>query len=161
MARSLRKMILITSNAYRDREGEIISEVALGDDVDSRWNDEGEFIGHQPLFWWHDGEAIGEIIYADMEGPFLIEVAEELPNKVINAGTVDEPYHVWVSAIWDGMEKASETDDPQLGTSHGFHFNPDEFDDEEEVYGEIDKAETSVLPLWKAANLFTLAEVVR
>ncbi len=150
----LRLMLLVTSNAYRDREGEIIREKALRQYVESSWSD-GEFIGEDSLLVWHGGDAIGEIIYADMEGPFLIEVARELPDDIVNlAISGEEAVRASIKEVWDGMDSYPDA----LGTSHRFyHLRRDK---QNGVYENIYKFETSILPLDKAANQITSAEIL-
>lgn len=149
----LRLMLIVTSNAYRDREQEIVSEKALSDYVESSWNGE-QFVGDNAHLLWHDGDPIGDIIYADMEGPFLIEVSRERPNAVINVARQGEPpLYTTVRAVWDALESA-----PDLAASHRFFY--DEQDREDLIYDMIVKTETSTLPRWAAANVVTLSEVV-
>lgn len=152
----LRLMLTITSNAYIDRESEIVSEQALTGYVQDSWDETTRtFIGDNPLLVWHDGEPIGDIIAADMEGPFLLEIARERPNAVINLARVGEPpVLAEIKAVWDVLERESD-----LAVSHQFMFvNSDRADG---VYEYIRKTETSVLPRWAAANYFTEAQVIR
>lgn len=149
----LRLMQIITSNAYRDREGEIVSQKALEDYVEDSW-DGDEFVGDNPLLVWHAGDPIGDVIYADMEGPFLIEVARERPNALVNVSDEDEePLMVEIKAIWDGLERESD-----LGASHA--FLPLASDRKDGVYKRIHKVETSVLPRIAAANFLTESVIV-
>lgn len=150
----LRLMLLVTSNAYRDREGEIIREKALQQYVESSWKDD-EFVGDNPLVFWHSVEPIGDIIYADMEGPFLIEVARERPNAVVNIARDGEPpVEAEIKEVWDGLQSYPD----ELGASHEFFYlRPDRAD---KVFENIIKTETSVLPLENAANIITLAEIL-
>ena len=149
-----RLMVIRTSNAYRDREGEIVSQKALQGYVESCWKDD-TFVGNNPLLLWHAGDPIGDIVFAEMVGPFLIEVARERPNGVINVAAAGEPpLLTTVKAVWDALEQ-----EPDLGASHQFYFNTS--DREDGVYEEIFKTETSTLPRLAAANLITDSEVVR
>lgn len=149
-----RLMLLVTANAYKDREKEIVSQKALEGYVSASWKD-NEFIGDNPLLVWHAGDPIGDIIYADTEGPFLIEVARERPNATVNLAEEGQaPVEVEVRAVWDALEQEKE-----LGASHEFYYITS--DREDGVYEMIHKTETSVLPRWAAANYFTEAEVLR
>lgn len=149
----LRLMLIVTSNAYRDREQEIVSQKALTDYVESCWEGDA-FIGDNTHLLWHDGDPIGDIIYADMEGPFLIEVSRERPNTVINIARQGEaPLYTTVKDVWDALDTA-----PDLAASHRFFY--DEQDRKDLIYDMILKTETSTLPRWAAANLVTLSEVV-
>lgn len=154
-ADGLRLMLTITSNAYIDREAEIVSQKALEGYVLDSWDSETRaFIGDNPLLVWHDGDPIGDIIAADMEGPFLLEIARERPNAVINlAASGQEPVLAEIKAVWDVLER--ETD---LAVSHQFMFLAS--DRADGVYDYIRKTETSVLPRWAAANYFTEAQVI-
>lgn len=155
-ADGLRLMLTITSNAYIDREDEIVSQKALEGYVQDSWDGESKaFIGDNPLLVWHDGDPIGDIVAADMEGPFLLEIARERPNAVVNlAGAGDVPVLVEIKAVWDILEA-----EPNLAVSHQFMFIAS--DRADGVYEYIRKTETSVLPRWAAANYFTEAQVVR
>lgn len=149
----LRYMVIVTSNAYVDREHEIISEKALGDYVASCWKGD-TFVGDNVHLLWHGGDPIGDIVYADMEGPFLIEVSRERSNTLINIARAGEPaIMTTVKSVWDALER--ETD---LAASHRFYY--DVSDREDGVYDQIGKTETSTLPRWAAANLITLSEVI-
>jgi hypothetical protein len=153
-----RLMVLRTSNAYRDREGEIVSEKALQGYVESVWKDD-QFVGDNPLLLWHAGDPIGDIVFAEMIGPFLVEVARERANAVINiAADGEPPIETTVKAVWDALEieQAQGTED---GASHKFYY--DTRDREDRVYEQIRKTETSVLPRKAAANYMTDAEIVR
>lgn len=151
---NLRLMVIRTSNAYRDREGEIVSQKALQGYVDSCWKG-NTFVGSNPLLVWHGGDPIGDIIFADMIGPFLVEVARERPNAVINLGIDGEPpIETTVKAAWDALEMESD-----MGASHEFYY--DTSDRKDGIYDVIVKTETSTLPRWAAANLITDSEIVR
>lgn len=146
-----RLMLIITSNAYKDREEEIIKERALGLWVDSQWEGD-QYIGDNPLLVWHGGDPIGQIIFSDMEGPFLVEVAKEGdPDKLINlALPEEEPIQTTIKAVWDGLESMDDN-----GASHLFRFL--EGDEKDKTYDLIVKEETSVLPIAAAANPYTTA----
>jgi len=149
----LRLMLLITSNAYRDREQEIVSQKALEEYVEESWDGDA-FIGDNVLLVWHAGDPIGDIVYAEMEGPFLIEVAQERPNAVINlAAAGEEPLPAEIKAVWDALE-----DETDMGASQGFY--PVAMDRKDGVYQKIDKEETSTLPRFVAANYITDSWVV-
>ncbi|HMB74830.1 MAG TPA: 2'-5' RNA ligase family protein [Kiloniellaceae bacterium] len=149
-----RLLLVVTSNAYRDREREIVEQKAWEAYVDYVWKD-GTFDGETPLLLWHGGEPIGDIIYTDTEGPFLIEVARERPDAVINlAHDGEAPIEAQISDVWDALE---EQDD--LGASPEFAYI--EQDRADSVYEVVLKTETSILPQSAAANVYTFAEVLR
>jgi hypothetical protein len=93
-----RMMFLVSSNAYKDREQEIVRQKALEEYVKN-------FTGNK-LLWWHGGDAIGKIIDAQMVGAFLVEVAKELPNRAINLARKanDEPMRTTIKEVWDFIE---------------------------------------------------------
>lgn len=155
----LRHMFLITSNSYRDRENEFITTKALTEYVESSWH--GDDFTRQPLLFWHGQEntpiekqeSIGEIIWSDMKGPFLLEVAREILGTITHRGKAYS-----VAAIWDYIEEHPEEG---WGASHGFHFVEKERDsDGSKTYHAIHKFETSVLPRKVAANLYTFSGVI-
>lgn len=150
----LRLMMIVTSNAYKDREDEIITEKALNEYVDSCWK-EGDFVGNNPLLVWHGGDPIGDIIYAEMSGPFLIEIARERPNRMVNLARQGEPpLYAEVKAVWNGLER-----EENLGASHEFGFERSDRDDG--IYERIYKTETSILPRQSAANFLTDGEILK
>lgn len=136
-----RNMLLITSNGYPDRGKEVITVGALTKYVEDSW-DGNKFTTSNMLNYRHRKEDIGKIIFADMEGPFLVELAEELPT----------PYS---RACWDLIER---TPDFCWGASHEFYGSTT--DKKNGVYQYIYKVKTTVLPLYEAANSLTLAGVL-
>lgn len=150
----LRRALIVTGNAYVDRDDEIIRQVAFEAMVDSCWK-EGQFAAEHPLLFWHRGDPIGRVVWADTFGPFLVEVAEELPDHQINVADKSDPAKfTTVKEIWDIIE-ASPID---WGASYEFFFADGDADDG--VFDEIIKTETSVLPRGQAANGFTLCQVL-
>jgi hypothetical protein len=150
---NLRRALMVTSNAYEDREGEILKEKALGAYVEHSW-DGDTFVGNNPLYVWHGGDPIGQIVYADMIGPFLLEIAQERPDTTINlAESGQSPIKASVKSVWDAL---AET--PNLRASHRFgHILGDERDG---VYDRIFKLESSVLSGAYPANWWTYFRVL-
>ncbi len=148
----LRMMFLISTNAYQDREGDIISTKALRHYVDNFEPNE--------LRFWHSRGAIGEIVEARMTGPFLVEVAKELPGTYDIRHRRDPRKHpVLVSrkATWDLIEKSSDA--IAWGASPGFtHPMIDRLDG---VFDHFQKYETSVLPRSAAANAVTFSQILK
>jgi hypothetical protein len=142
-----RFMLLIASNSYQDREDEIVKEKALKAYVDH--------FEPTPHLFWHGGDPIGEIIAAEMHGPFLLEVSRELPDARINLARGEEP-DIWVSrkAVWDAIEKNTIP----WGASIGFYYQKG--DEQDGAFSAILKKETSTLPLEDAANGITLSNVI-
>ncbi len=152
--RGRRFMFIVTSNSYKDRENETIATKALQAYVDKAWAVEDKCLPRNPLLFWHDGQPIGDIVWTDMEGPFLLEVAKERPNQVVKLTTKGRIWKTTIKHIWDAIEKGGY----RFGASHGFRVQDSDFEDG--VYKHIAKFETSVLPLDAAANPYTFAGVV-
>lgn len=149
----LRLMLLVSSNAYRDDEDEIVRQKALEHYVESGWK-EDKFVRENPLLYWHEGDPIGDVVYADMDGPFLVEVARERPDAVVNLAAKNKPpMETSIKEFWDGLEK-----EEGLGASIRFLYPKGDKEDGE--FEKILKLETSVLPRKKAANKITDAEVL-
>ncbi len=145
-----RHMVIVTSNSYKDREGEYISSEALKAYVDSQWQGD-QWRGDNRVLFWHKGPAIGKIVWADVHGPWLVEVARE---RASGLPTVQR----YSKAIWDAVERS----DIEWGASHGFVYrNADrEVGEDGVTYRAIRKFETSVLPLQYAANALTYSGVL-
>lgn len=145
-ADGLRLMLIVTTNAYQDREGEIVTRKALEDDTDRRWEG-GRFVQGDPVVYWHDDpeqhpdRIIGDVVYANMHGDFLVEVAKERPTD-------------YARRVWDFVQKG----DRAWGASHGFQYRAGEKAQGE--YSFTRKFETSILPLQNAANEYTFAGVL-
>jgi len=145
----LRRMVIVASNAYEDREEEIIREKALHEYVE-------DFDGNQPLLFWHGGEPIGRIVSAKMVGPFLVEIAEELPDAPVNLARKGRPeINTTIKQTWDAIEAAGDV----WGASIGFKYLDGDRDDG--IYEQIRKFETSLLPYEQAANPFTPARLLK
>lgn len=142
-AEGRRYMFIVTSNSYEDREQETIATKALERYVDNCWVAEDYFQSnnvHQ--FWHHDGLTDGDIVWADMDGPFLLELAKERDDIVSKA-------------IWDYYE----TTDEDLGASHRYwKRKQDKLADG--TLPIISKFETTTLPRFAAANLLTYSGVI-
>lgn len=130
---------MASSNPYKDRDKEFVSEQALRDAIDAEWKG-GEYVGSAPVLFWHRGDPIADILWADIESGFLIEIAKER----------DTP---WAKAVFDMIERL----DIEWGVSIGFKAR--RIDKILRVFKAITRKETSVLPLQFAANPFTYAEV--
>lgn len=154
-ADNLRLMFIVTSNSYLDRDKETITTKALGRYVDKAWAVEDKCLPDNVLLFWHKGEPIGDIIWTDMEGPFLIEVAKERPNKQINLTAQGKSHKTTVRDMWDAIESATET----WGASHGFRY-PESAKSSDGTYHYIAKFETSILPQRAASNPYTFAGVI-
>lgn len=142
--RDQRFMLSISSNSFEDREQETIMTKALQTYVNNGWQ-HGRWTDVQPCYWWHDETLppIGRIVWADMEGPFLIEIIQELPTR-------------FAKAVFDGVEAYPEI---EWGTSIGFDY-PENEKLPDGTYKQIFKFESSLLPLKEAANPYTLSTVI-
>jgi hypothetical protein len=124
------RWITLTSNMWRDRDGEIIPAAAHEENVAH-----AESTKDMPeLRLWHvPGSRVGVADWADFAHGFLL-----------HSGGFDK-----------GMEGVAESlaacKEP-LGVSHGFYYEKDEGSD---VYRSYRDFEVSVLPLEKAANQWT------
>ena len=147
----LRYMFIITSNSYKDREHETITTEALTRYVDGSWVAEDKCITNNKHLYWHDDNIhIGDIVMADMVGPFLIELSKEREGTFEHNGKTYP-----VSALWDYFEVTDE----MQGASHRFkHVASDGADG---VFNWIKKEETSTLPLQDAANAITFSGVIK
>lgn len=129
-----------TTNAFKDRDGEIFSTKAIEDYIARHGDEEdkGEF-----RFWHIPGSKFGTVRWQGMSGRFLVE-----------AGPFDR------SPVGDAMKSFfSRYPDshPDIcpegwGTSHGFSYRA--ADRADKVYDWFEKRETSVLPRAVAANQF-------
>lgn len=151
----LRYMLIVTSNSYKDRDDETIRTKALKEYVDKAWAVEDKCLPDNELLFWHDGDPIGDIVWTDMEGPFLYEVAKERPNKRIQLSSERKVIST-IKNVWNFIE--SNPQRYRWGASHGFKY----LDSAKKngVYDRIAKFETSALPLDAAANPYTFAGVV-
>lgn len=145
-----RRMFLVSSNPYRDREADIVKEAALQDYVRT-------FDGND-LKFWHTGHPIGRIVSAEMVGPFLVEEAVEADNRVIITRTPDGRGMrvTTIKTVWDELEADPGRYD---AASIGFRYRLGD-KGQDRAFRRIYKHETSVLPHVAAANAYTYAEVV-
>jgi hypothetical protein len=146
-AHNRRYMFLLSSNAYTDREDEIVRQTAL-----ELYVKQFKPNAHK---LWHRGNPIGQIVAAQNIGPFLLEVSRELPDATIDISGDDEPpMPVTIKQVWNYAER-----NPGLfGASIGFKYLKG--DEQDGVYDAILKEETSTLPLSEAANAITLSTVI-
>ncbi len=140
-----RLMLIVTSNSYMDREQETITTAGLKGWVDTCWKAvEGEFATDNPLVFWHDMRVkMGDIVWADVRGPFLVELARESDGAVSKA-------------MFDYVEAHPEE---KWGASHKFAYYKSH-KDVDGTYHRIIKKETTVLPRSAAANALTFSGVI-
>jgi hypothetical protein len=144
----MRMMLILTTNAYVDREGEAISHKALEAWVARQWQGD-RFVGGCPLLFWHNWRLkMGEIIYSDLVGTFLVELAREDDTPIARA-------------LWNAVERQ-----PHGAASHGFAWEKTSLRYDRKtgkvikVYRDLEKVETSWLPRSAAANALTYAKVI-
>jgi len=144
-----RYMFLISSNAYQDREEEIVKEKALQEYVDT-------FEPGGDVMFWHGGDPIGEVVEAKMVGGFLVEIAKELPDQKIDLSRPDEdPYPTTIKAVWNAIEKSDIT----WGASIGFKYPKG--DEQDKAFDTVLIFERSILPRNAAANAVTMSKVMK
>lgn len=123
---------LISSSAYVDRDGEIVTEEALEKAV-KRMDETGDY---GELRWWHTPIVLGKADFAAVYAHQLIEsgtfVSKEVGEKTAAAGN-------------------------RLGASIGFKHPPTE--PKAKAYHDIAIKERSLLPRGKESNLFTRLSV--
>lgn len=138
----LRRMVVITSNGYKDRENEHVATKALERYVQESYNDQDEYIAANKHLFYHKLD-IGDVISADVINGFLVEVTRERADSEIAA------------KIWDYIERTSADKSVVWGASHGFRAKLSG-----DTYERIDKKETTTLDVEDAANLGTLSGVL-
>lgn len=140
------RWVMFSSNAFRDRDGEIVSEKALREDVERA--DRDSYYG--PLRWWHmgdydykevgkwetsfatDGLDVGDCDFNMMSGKILIE-----------SGTFRYP---------DVAERVKENQENLQGSIMFSH--PVSEPDKDGAFSNIRRIERSILPKGKASNPF-------
>lgn len=132
-----RFMFLVTSNGYTDREGEAVTVKALADYV--KRFDAGRL--PQYLDYAH-GPVIGQIVAAEMWGPFLVEIAKELPTREARRR-------------WDFIEAT-----PFLDWACSQQFTASISDKSRGIFKEINKERSTVIRRSRAANPLTKAGIM-
>lgn len=140
----------VSSNAYEDREREIVSAKALEADAE-RMDADGTF---GPLRWWH----VGEVKYTQP-----LDWTTAIAGPGLDIGTCDFSMVVGRMAVEGGSlhpaigpELAAKANEFQM--SRGF-AHPVNEPDGDGVYHHIRTFERSLLPRGKAANPFTAIQV--
>jgi hypothetical protein len=132
------RWVLLSSNGYRDRDGEIISTKALEHDV-ALWELAGE--PKDPLRWWHvnvtddyqRGIELGHVDFRMVHGHTLVETGQFLTKE-----------------IGEAVYKAQD----QLAGSIGFRHSSKE-PDYDKVFHTVRIFERSLLPRESASNMLT------
>ena len=126
------RWLAVSSTAYRDKDGEIVSIKALRDAVSRSPKDLG------PLRWWHEpGVDLGTTDFQTVtdDGKYLVE-----------SGMIND------AKIGAAMQEALKSQRYQM--SIGFRHPPTE-PDANKVFNTIDIFERSILPEGKASNPYT------
>jgi hypothetical protein len=124
------RWLLLSSNAYRDRDGEIVSTKALAQDVARADADKD----YGPLRWWHvPGLDIGDCDFNALSGRVLVE-----------SGTFRS------EALGEAVFKSQDSLQASIGFRH-----PTNEPDHERVYHNIRRFERSLTPTGRASNPFT------
>jgi hypothetical protein len=124
------RWVTFSSNAYRDRDREIVKTKALEDDV-VRADKERDY---GPLRWWHvPGADMGDCDFNMMQGKILVESGTFRSNRI--------------------AEKMAQ-EAPNLQVSIGF-FHPVNEPDGDGTFHHIRRFERSLLPAGRASNLLT------
>jgi hypothetical protein len=131
-------LVTWTTNAFKDREGEIFTTQSIEDLID-RYEDKE--VKGDLKFWHIPGSKFGDILWQGMSGRFLVEVG------VFDDTPVGEAFKDVFVNYPDGHPEISPEG---WGTSHGYLYKSD--DREDGIYEWFDKEETSVLPASAAAN---------
>lgn len=141
-----RMMFIITSNSYQDRATQWITSQALTEDVKRHWaGDDSAYLGGINHLYWHWKELgpVGEIVYSDVWGPFLVEVSRE----------IDDPVSY---AFYSFVEAHPEID---WGASqHFLAYKSQNVPDG--TFTRILRDEATTLPREDAANLLTFTGVI-
>jgi len=140
-------MLSFTTNAFRDREGEIFTTKSIEEYVQRHAQDDvkGEF-----WFWHLPGTKFGDIRWQSTIGRFLVE-----------AGPFDDtPVGMAFKEFFQKNPSGHTAIAPMgWGMSHGYWYNPE--DRKDRVYEWFDKKESTVLPAHVASNPFTSMEVLQ
>jgi len=139
-----RLTVIVTSNAYEDRDGETFTTDALKQYVDSLWlAEDNVFHSDNPHLFWHDDRLkMGDIVYSNVHGAFLVEVAKEADTPIARA-------------LLDYIEKSDE----RWGASQRFVYTDAERD-ADGTFHALRKRETSTLPREASANQLTYSGVM-
>jgi len=134
-------LLTFSTNAFEDREGEIFATKAIEEYV-ARHEDED--IKGEYQFWHLPGSKFGDILFQGMEGRFLVE-----------AGPFDDtPTGRAFKEFFSENPRGHSVVAPDgWGCSHKYEYRSK--DREDGVYNWFDKSETTVLPLYAAANEYT------
>lgn len=141
-------LLIWTTNAFKDRDGEIFTTKSIEEYVERHAQDEKK---GEMWFWHIPGSKFADVLWQGMSGRFLVE-----------AGPFDDTYigGAFKDFFLDHGEKHPAIAPLGWGTSHGYMYRPK--DREDKVYDWFEKKESSVLPRSEASNLYNpKMEVIR
>lgn len=135
-----------TTNAYVDREGEAFKLDSLKEFVKEceKRDDKGVY-----QFWHIPGSEFADVVALTTSGKFLVEIGKFRKDEIGRA------FKKFFLQFPDGHPAIAPNG---WGCSHGFVYKAS--DRQDKVYEWFDKKETTILPLEKAANIFTLMEML-
>lgn len=141
------KLILWSTNAFQDDEGEIFATKALENYVARKDNGAGS---RGRVWFWHvPGTDFADIKWQGVVGRYLVEVAQF--DKT--------PYAAAMKEALEHPEKYKDLLPNGWGLSQGYLYRAS--DKENGVYSFLEKYETSVLPLHRASNKLTMLQGVK
>lgn len=129
-----RYLMLQTSNAFQDRDGETFTTQAIK-------NYAATAPSGMPVDYWHTSWDIGEVIWTGYSDRMLFELIDPYPSlasKELVQHVADHPTH------W--------------GASHKFQYSEEEKKDG--VFRQLRKVKSTLLPIKAASNPFTAAAAV-
>ena len=139
------QFLIVWSNNFEDRDGELFTQKAM-DDYVARV--EGEVVPPPELWLWHAGKEtrIGEAAWVARHGHFLLAVGE------FDTGVRAERARAYF------QKHARKT-----GVSHGYTYPADQFDGKHKpaLYHAFNTFEISLLPRGREANRFTTLERIK
>ena len=141
-------LLIWTTNAFKDRDGEIFTTKSIEDYVERHADEE---VKGEMWFWHIKGSKFADILWQGMSGRFLVE-----------AGPFDDTHigNAFKDFFLEHGEKHLAIAPLGWGTSHGYQYLPE--DREDKVYDWFEKEESSVLPRSAASNLYNpKMEVIR
>jgi hypothetical protein len=141
------RILLWSTNAFEDDEGEIFATKALENYVERK--DLGVGSRGRVWFWHVPGTDFADINWQGVIGRYLVEVAQY----------DDTPYAAAMKEALEHAEKYPELLPNGWGLSQGYLYRAS--DKVDGVYSFLEKYETSVLPLHRASNKLTMMQGVK
>lgn len=137
------RWVLLSSNGFRDRDGDIISTKALEQDV-ALWDLEGA--PPDPLRLWHI--ALNEDFSKGLE-------VGKTDFRMVHGHTLIESGLFYAKEVGEAVFQAQD----ELAASIGYHYSPNQ-PDSDKVFHAVRIFERSLLPKGSASNVLTRLSVV-